>query len=67
MHEGGGLKYLRGWNRKVSMGSKDFKKGEQNGSRDGCLKIGWGAGTPLQTMPSVFTLYFKFLRWLKIY
>ena len=36
MHEGGGncLKYLkRGWNRKEWRGHKDFKLGEQVGSR----------------------------------
>ena len=61
------IKCLRGWNTKEQRRSKDFKKGEQTGSRGGWLKSGWGAGTLLQTMPSVFTLYFKFLRCLKIY
>ena len=43
MCEGGEkcLKYLkRGWNRKEGRGNKDFKKGEQAGSRGGCLKKG---------------------------
>ena len=45
------LKHLkRGWNRKEGRGNKDFKKVGQAGSRDGCLKKGEGAGTPLQTM-----------------
>ena len=41
MRNGGGnyLKYLkRGWNRKEGRGNKDFKKGEQAGSRGGCFK-----------------------------
>ena len=41
LHEGGGncLKYLkRGWNRKEGRRNKDFKDGEQTGSRGG-----WGA------------------------
>ena len=49
MREGGGnsLKYLRsGWNRKEGKGNKDFKKGEEAGSRGGCLeKRGWNALT----------------------
>ena len=36
-----------GWNRKEWRGHKDFQKGEQAGSRDGCLKR---AGTHLPTM-----------------
>ena len=59
MCEGGEkcLKYLkRGWNRKEGRGNKDFKKGEQAGSRGGCLKKeeggGGEAGAPLQTMLS---------------
>ena len=33
-----------GWNRKEGRGNKDFIKrgGGQAGSRDGCLKKGWG-------------------------
>ena len=55
MHQGGGncLKYLK----KKSSGTeqrqgdtKILKSGGQAGSRDGCLKKGGGAGTPLQTM-----------------
>ena len=53
LREGGGscLKYLkRGWNGTEGRGHKDFKKrGEQAGSRFGCLKKG-GTGTPLRTM-----------------
>ena len=51
--------------KKRGEGNKDFKKGKL-GQGVGALK-GGGAGTPLQTMPSVFTLYFKFLRCLKVY
>ena len=43
MREGRGdcLKYLnRGRNRTVRRGHKDFKRGGQAGSRDGCLKKG---------------------------
>ena len=43
LREGDGncLKYLkRGWNRKEKRGNKDFKKGEQAGSRGGCSKKG---------------------------
>ena len=53
LHEGGEncLKYLkRGWNRTEGRGNKDFKKGRPAGSRDGCLKKGGRAGTPLRTM-----------------
>ena len=58
MREGDCLKYLkRRWNRKEGRGNKDFKKGAQAGSRDGCLEKGvkWGEGegeigTPLRTM-----------------
>ena len=52
MREGGEncLKYLkRGWNRTYGRGNKDFKKGDQAGSRGECLKKG-GAWTPLRTM-----------------
>ena len=43
MGVGNCLKYLkRGWNRKEGRGNKDFKKGEQAGSRVGALKRGWG-------------------------
>ena len=41
LHEGGGncVKHLkRGWNRKEGRGNKKFKRGEQVGSRGGCLK-----------------------------
>ena len=61
------LKYLkRGLNRKEERGNKDFKNGgAETMSMGGCLK---GAGTPIPTIiPAVFTLYFKFLRCLKIY
>ena len=44
------LRYLkRGWNRKKGRGNKDFKKGDQAGTRAGSLKKGV-TGTPLRTM-----------------
>ena len=68
------LKYLkRGWNTKEGRANKDFKKGGKLGQGVGALKGGGGGGgggwggTPLRTMPSVFTLHFKFLRCSKIY
>ena len=52
-----GIGLKRRWNRKEGRGNKDFKKGAQAGSRDGCLEKGvkWGEGegeigTPLRTM-----------------
>ena len=49
------LKYLkRGWNRKEGRGNKDFKKGEQAGSRVGALKRGVGTGSPYK----LWSLYF---------
>ena len=45
--EGNYPKYLkRGWNRKEGRENEDYKKGEQAGSRGGCLKKE-GADTPL--------------------
>ena len=60
------LKYSkRGLNRKEERGSKDFKTRGGLGQGVGALR---GAGTPVRTIiSSVFTLYFKFLRCLKIY
>ena len=52
------LKYLKsGWNRKEQRGNKDFKKGEGGklGQVVGTLK--GRAGTPLRTMPAIFTLF----------
>ena len=41
------LKYLKkGWNRKEGRGNRDFKKGGQAGSGDGCLKKGRGLESP---------------------
>ena len=54
MHEGGGvdyLKYLKGSDTEKRGGeNKDFKKGEQTGSRGGCLKREGGGWNPLRTM-----------------
>ena len=33
-------------------GNKDFKKGEQSGSKGGCLKNGGGTGSSLRTIGS---------------
>ena len=53
------MKYLkRGWNRKEGMGSKDFKKGGQAGSRRRCLKRGGGGGgclKPLTNFGKIFS------------
>ena len=56
---------LRGDGTEKRGGETKILKRGANWVKWGCLKR--GAGTPLRTMPSVFTLYFKFLRGLKIY
>ena len=43
-----------GWNRKEGRGNKDFKKGEQAGSRGGSLKKGAG-WNPLTNYESNFS------------
>ena len=47
--------------------TKILKRGEGDKLDQGVSALKRGAGTPLRTMPSIFTLYFKFLRCLKIY
>ena len=55
------LKYLK---RNRKEGKQRFQKKGQTGSRAALKR---GARTPLRAMRSVFTLYFKFLRCLKVY
>ena len=47
--------------------TKILQWGEGNKLDQGVSALKRGAGTTLRTMPSIFTLYFKFLRCLKIY